>query len=498
MSADKGHGYCFRKDLSHNFFNPKHAQQPSGKTMDYDVLIIGSGPAGQHAAWQAARMGKRAAIVERKPKIGGAGLQTGTIPSKAMREAAYVASRAGSEGMRLLSAPDSRQRHGLLAEAVRRKNQVIAQQESVILQRLLNSGVALIPGEASLLDPHTVQVSGRAGEQQNLSADVIVLATGSRPRRPTKIPFDKKQILDSTSILHLNHLPESLLVVGGGVIACEFISIFAALGVHVSVVDSHAQLLAYLSEDLVSVLTHSFRNLGVTLHMSERVREIRHESGRPLIMLESGAQLSADAVLYAQGRQPNSERLELERAGVISQNGWIEVNNHFQTSAQNIYAVGDLIGRPALASTGMEQGRAAVLHAFGGETQATAENLPMAIYTIPEISCVGMTERDVQQANLTYVIGRAYFRDSARGQIIGDAHGLLKLVVNATNEKLLGVHIVGEQASELIHIGQLVMNLNGSVRDLVSNVFNYPTLAECYKLAALDCLHQIKLAGRTK
>jgi NAD(P) transhydrogenase len=458
--------------------------------MDYDILIIGSGPAGQHAAWQAARMGKRAAIIERKPKIGGAGLQTGTIPSKAMREVAYLLSRSG--GMRQALSPDGRSRHGLLADAVRRKEAVIAQQESVILQRLLKHGVALIPGEASFIDAHTLQVADRAGNTRTLSAEVILLASGSRPRRPGNIPFDKKTVLDSTSILNLRHMPESLLVVGGGVIACEFVSIFAALGVQVCVVDSHTQLLEYLSEDVVGVLADSFLGMGVTFHMRERVREIRQEEHGTLTVLESGKEIRTDAVLYAQGREPNSGGLHVERAGIRAQDGWIEVNSHFQTSVPHIFAVGDLIGRPALASTGMEQGRAAVLHAFGGAAHVTAENLPMAVYTIPEISYVGKTEKEVQQENTPYVIGRARFKDSARGQIIGDAQGLLKLIVDTRNEKLLGVHIVGEQATELIHIGQLVMNLNGTVRDLISNVFNYPTLAECYKLAALDCTHQME------
>lgn len=457
--------------------------------MDYDVLIIGSGPAGQHAAWQAARMGKRAAIIERKPKIGGAGLQTGTIPSKAMREVAYLLSRSG--GMRQALAPDSRSRHGLLTDAVRRKEAVIAQQESVILQRLLKHGVALIPGEASFVDAHTLQVSDASGNTRNISADVIILASGSRPRRPTNIPFDKKTVLDSTSILNLRHLPDSLLVVGGGVIACEFVSIFAALGVQICVVDSHAQLLTYLSEDVVGVLADSFLGMGVTFHMQERVTEIRREGNGTVTILESGKQIRTDAVLYAQGREPNSEKLQVSRAGIIAKDGWIDVNQHFQTSVPHIFAVGDLIGRPALASTGMEQGRTAVLFAFGGIAYVTAENLPMAVYTIPEISYVGKTEKEVQQDHIPYFVGRAFFKDSARGQIIGDAQGLLKLIVDARNEKLLGVHIVGEQASELIHIGQLVMNLHGTVRDLVSNVFNYPTLAECYKLAALDCTHQL-------
>ena len=458
--------------------------------MDYDILIIGSGPAGQQAAWQAARMGKRAAIIERKPRLGGAGLQTGTIPSKALREVAYLASRSG--GMRQALVPNGRSRHGLLADAVRRKQGVIAQQESVILQRLLSSGVALIPGEASFVDAHTLQVTDAAGNTRRLSAEVILLATGSRPRRPAHIPFDKKTVLDSTSILNLRHLPESLLVVGGGVIGCEFVSIFAALGVQVCVVDSHKQLLTYLSADVVDVLADSFLDMGVIFHMQERVASVYREEHGVLTILESGKELRTDAVLFAQGREPNSAGLQLEQAGIAAQDGWISINEHFQTSVPHIFAVGDLIGRPALASTGMEQGRAAVLHAFGGEQHVTAENLPMAVYTIPEISYVGKNEKEVQQEGLNYVIGRAYFKDSARGQIIGDAHGLLKLIVDGRNEKLLGVHIVGEQASELIHIGQLVMNLQGTVRDLVANVFNYPTLAECYKLAALDCLHQLK------
>jgi len=226
--------------------------------------------------------------------------------------------------------------------------------------------------------------------------------------------------------------------------------------------------------------------------MQERVAEIRREASGTLTVLESGKQIRTDAVLYAQGREPNSEGLKVANAGIIAKDGWIEVGQHFQTSVPHIFAVGDLIGRPALASTGMEQGRAAVLYAFGGEKQVMAENLPMAVYTIPEISYVGKTEKEVQRENIPYIIGRANFKDSARGQIIGDAQGMLKLIVDTRNEKLLGVHIVGEQASELVHIGQLVMNLNGTVRDLIANVFNYPTLAECYKLAALDCTHQLE------
>jgi NAD(P) transhydrogenase len=460
--------------------------------MDYDVLIVGSGPAGQHAAWQAARMGKKAAIIERKPSIGGAGLQTGTIPSKALREAAYLVSRSGAHGMRGAFVQNALSRHGLLADAVRRKDAVIAMQESVIVKRLLSSGVALIPGEASLIDAHTLEIVDASGQSRRLSADIIVLATGSRPRRPSDVPFDKQTVLDSTSILKLRRLPKSLLVVGGGVIACEFVSIFASLGVEVTIVDSHAQLLAYLSKDVVDVLADAFAGMGVTLHMQERPVSIRREDGGTVTMLESGQRLEAEAVLYALGREPNSANLNIPKVGLELDQGWIRVNEDFQTSVPNIYAVGDLIGRPALASTGMAQGRAAVIHAFSGESHAMAEHLPMAIYTIPEISWVGKTEREVSRDGTDYIVGRGHFSDSARGQIIGEANGLLKLIAEAKTGHLIGVHIVGEHASELIHIGQLVMHYGGTVRDLVSNVFNYPTLAECYRLAALDCLQQLE------
>ncbi|OIQ01288.1 MAG: Si-specific NAD(P)(+) transhydrogenase [Zetaproteobacteria bacterium CG06_land_8_20_14_3_00_59_53] len=455
---------------------------------DFDLLIIGSGPAGQHAALHAARMGKRAGIIERKPRIGGAGLQTGTIPSKALREVAFLASRSGRRGMRGAFGGGVLRPHGLLAEAIRQKEMVIAQQESVILNRLMRSGVALIPGDACFAGPHALDVTTPNGEVRRLSADVIVLATGSRPRRPADVPFDRKAVLDSTSILKLRHLPGSMTVVGGGVIACEFTCIFAALGVEVSVMDSHAQVLSYLSEDVVSALTDAMQSMGVQFRMNSRAAAIRKQDGQVVVTLQDGGEIVSDALLYAQGREPNSSTLMLEHAGVDVDAGWIGVNEFFQSNVPHIYAVGDLIGRPALAATGMEQGRIAVMHAFGEKTPHMVDNMPMAIYTIPEISYVGKTEKELRAEGVDYVVGRGRFSDSARGQIIGEETGLLKLNVERATRKILGVHIVGESASELIHIGQLVMNLGGTVTDLVRNVFNYPTLAECYKLAALDCL----------
>ena len=458
---------------------------------DFDLLIVGSGPAGQHAALHAAHMGKRVGIIERKPRIGGAGLQTGTIPSKALREVAYMASQMGRKGMREAFSGDTRPKHGLLSEAIHRKELVIAQQESVILNQLMSDGISLIPGEASFVDEHTLEVVGKNGEARKLSAEVIILATGSRPRRPSDIPFDKLTVLDSTSILNLKHLPRSLVVIGGGVIACEFVSIYAALGVEVTVVDSHAQVLSYLSKDVVSVLTDAMLSMGVLFHMNSRCASIEKEEGSICTTLESGEKLYSDTVLYAQGREPNFGSLKIDNADVEAVDGWIAVNDAFQTSVPHIYAVGDLIGRPALASTGMEQGRMAVHHAFERSASGMGKNMPMAIYTIPELSSVGKTEPQLRADGADYVVGKGWFNKSARGQIIGDVNGLLKLNVDRVSRKIVGVHIVGESASELIHIGQVLMNMDGTVDDLARNVFNYPTLAECYKMAAKDCLAQL-------
>ncbi len=460
------------------------------KHTDFDLLTVGSGPAGEHAALHAAHLGKRVGIIERKPSIGGVGLQTGTIPSKALREVAYLASRASQRGMRDAFASDMLDQHGLLAEAIRHKDMIIAQQESVILSRLMRNGVALIPGEASFADAHTLNIQAPNGEQHQLQTETIILATGSRPRRPADVPFDKKTVLDSTSILKLRHLPNSLTIVGGGVIACEFACMFAALGVEIMLVDSHHQVLSYLSEDVVLALTDAMLSMGVIFRMNNHAVAISKENGRIHTQLDGGEHLESDALLYAQGREPNSNYLQLKQAGIQVENGWIAVNDHYQSSVPHIYAVGDLIGHPSLAATGMEQGRMAAMHAFGERTTEITANMPMAIYTIPEISYVGKTEKELRASGVDYVVGRGKFSDSARGQIIGDATGLLKLNVARHSHKILGVHIVGESASELIHIGQLVMNMNGTVIDLVRNVFNYPTLAECYKLAALDCLNQ--------
>ncbi len=458
----------------------------------FDLVVVGSGPAGQQAAITAAGAGKSVAIVERKPRLGGVGLQTGTIPSKALREMAYVEAVASRSGMRQPLSRGAARPHTLLMDAIHKKDDVINQQESVLLNQLMRSGVALIPGEASFVDAHTIAVAAPNGERRTLSAGAVILATGSRPRRPAWVPLDRERVHDSTSILHMTRLPRRLLVVGGGVIACEFASIYAALGVEVTMIDHHQQVLSWLSRDIVGALTDAMTAMGIRFAMQRRVTAIRRDGDVVTASLEGGDTLEGDCLLYAMGRKPNVEHLALARAGIEpDEHGWIGVDCHFRTACPHIYAVGDLIGNPALASAALEQGRVAATHACGIDIATTSSELPMAIYTIPEVSSIGRTERQLREEGVDYVTGYGRFNDSARGKIIGDYTGMVKLNVDRASRTLLGVHIVGESASELIHIGQLVRSYNGVVDDLVRNVFNYPTLAECYRMAALDCLRQL-------
>jgi len=458
----------------------------------YDLLVIGSGPGGQKAAISAAKLGKNVGIIERKPYLGGVSLQTGTIPSKALREAAFLASRFSARGMREDSA---RQliKHNFLSETIARKNRIISQKESVLLKQLMQQGVSIIPGEASFHDDHTITVKSPSGKTELLHADIIILATGSRPRRPADIPFDKERVLDSTSILKLKHLPESLLVIGGGVIACEFATIFAPLGVSVILVDSHQQLLAYLDKDIADNLVDHMQEMGIKLHMNTRVETVERQENKVHVKTDTGTEFIIDTLLYALGRQPNYDNLDIARAGLVNDdNGWIRINEYHQTSIGHIYIIGDLAGNPSLASTAMQQGLMVVQHAFTDEQKPTSAPLPMAIYTIPELSYVGETERQLQERGADYVVGNASYAETARGQIIGDENGMLKLLVERSSRVILGVHIIGEAASELIHVGQIAMSYQSTVDRLADNVFNYPTLAECYKTAALCCIDQLE------
>jgi len=459
---------------------------------DFDILVVGSGPGGQSAALQAAALGKRTGLIERKPRLGGVSLQTGTIPSKALREAAWLTSRFAARGMREASISRGPVQGGFLGEAISRKQRVIENQATLLLQQLMAAGVTLIPGEASFHDAHTLNILRPDGARDQLTADIIILATGSRPRRPENVPFDRERVLDSTSILQLRRLPERLLVIGGGVIACEFATMFAPLGISVRLVDSHRHLLAYLDEDILKILENDLCDMGIQLHMETRVNDITRVADQVVVSTSQGGKLEADVLLYAQGREPNYDRLELERADLVADDhGWVRINEQHQTSQPHIYIIGDLAGRPSLAATAMEQGRLAVQHAFAAKRLLPAGHLPMAIYTIPELSWAGETERHLQERGIDYVVGRAYFSKTARGQIIGEEHGFMKVLAATTTRELLGIHIIGESASELVHVGQMAMNCGATVDTLAACVYNYPTLAECYKTAALDCLRQL-------
>jgi NAD(P) transhydrogenase len=385
------------------------------------------------------------------------------------------------------------QHSGFLSEAVSRKQAVIDRHERLLLNQLMSHGVSLLPGEAGFIDAHTLSLRKSNGEVAQLSAAVIVLATGSRPRRPADVPFDKERVLDSTSILQMRRLPQRMTIIGGGVIACEFTTMFAPLGVAVSLIDTHDHLLAYLDADIQQTLEHDLLDMGVQLHMKTRVKRIERHDQRVQLETDSGVIFETDVVLYALGRVPNYDSLKLDAAGIDADDqGWVRINEHHQTSQDHIYIIGDLAGRPSLASTAMEQGRLAMKHAFDRKHAAPAGQLPMAIYTIPELSYVGNTERELQEQGIDYVVGRARFSETARGQIIGEERGFMKLLVDRSSQALLGVHIIGESASELVHIGQMAMNCGAGVNLLASTVYNYPTLAHCYKSAALHCLQQLQ------
>ncbi len=460
---------------------------------NYDVLVIGSGPGGQKAAMQAAKLGKKVAIIERKPFVGGAGLHTGTLPSKTLRETALFF--AAFKQRAIIGFQFSPGKEITLSELMHRKTEVIRQQMEVILDQFMRNNVEIIYAEASFLDAHDLLVRMNGGATEELYADFIVIATGTRPSRPADVPFDLEHIYDSDSILGLDRIPYNLTIVGGGVIGCEYACIFAALGVKVNLIEKKERLLSFADEEIVNNLMYWMRHSGVTLRLNEEVVDIAVESrGRVAVSLKSGKEVVSEKLLYTMGRVGNTDMLNLGAIGVKADaRGLIHVSDSYQTAVPNIYAVGDVIGFPSLASTSMEQGRRAVCHAFQkeGVTCEIAGHLPFGIYTIPEISMVGENEEGLTAKGIPYEVGSAYFHEVARGQIIGDVHGMLKLLFNRKTHALLGVHIIGEKASELIHIGQAVLNYGGPVDYFKDVVFNYPTLSDAYKEAALNGLNKL-------
>jgi NAD(P) transhydrogenase len=462
----------------------------------YDLVVIGSGPAGQRAAIQAAKLHKRVAVVERKAALGGVCINTGTIPSKTLREA--VMHLTGYRERGVYGASYAVKQDITIHDLMFRTEHVIRHEIDVIRHQLTRNRVELHGAEASFLNPHTLLLTDSLGArgQREVTAACIVIAVGSTATRDPGIAFDGQHIFVSDDILGLAQLPRSMAVVGAGVIGLEYASIFAALGVRVTLIDKRARLLPFVDAEITDTLAHHLRENRVTLRLGEEVSgmDLLDEAGgkRVKISLASGKQIITDAALHSIGRTGATDRLNLAAAGVTADNrGRLKVNEHFQTEVPHIYAVGDVIGFPSLASTSMEQGRLAACHAFGASCRSVPELFPYGIFTIPEISMVGPTEEELTEEGVPYEIGKAQYREIARGQIIGDNTGLLKLIFHRDLRELLGVHIIGEHASELVHIGQAVLTFGGTLDYFVDTVFNYPTLAECYKTAAFDGINRL-------
>lgn len=465
---------------------------------DFDLIVIGSGPGGQKAAIAAAKLGRRAAVVERSPTVGGVCLHTGTIPSKTMREA--VVHLTGLMQRELYGQSYRVKEEITVQDLIARTTHVVEREAHVVRDQLVRNRVTVLNGTGRFVDPHAVAVRRREGDERLVRAEHIVIATGTRPARPASVEFDSRTVIDSDSVIHLEQIPTSLVVVGAGVIGMEYASMFAALGTKVTVVERRDRMLEFCDAEIVEALRFSLRDLGTVFRFGEHVTLVDRRGGQAIATLASGKRILADVVLYSAGRQGVTDALDLPAAGLAAdERGRIPVNDHFQTEVDHIYAVGDVVGFPALASTSMEQGRLAVLHALGEPAPPLSDLVPIGIYTIPEISYVGRTEDELTAAAVPYEVGVARYRELASGQIIGDSHGLLKLLVSPDDQSLLGVHILGAGATELVHIGQALMANGGGVGYLVNAVFNYPTLAEAYKVAGLDAANKIRaLASVTK
>jgi len=458
---------------------------------EFDLVVIGSGPAGQKAAIQAAKLRKRVAVIEKERTLGGSCINTGTLPSKTLKDAIYYL-----HGFKLRSFTNitySLKKNMTLRDLMARKDLVIKHEQEVITDQLERNDVEIVQGTASFVDPHTLKVSAKSGNEDLLTAPFIVIATGSHPRRPEEIPFNDVTICDSDSILATEVIPKSMIVMGGGVIGCEYASMFAAYGIKVTLFDKRNDLLRFVDQEIVQALIYHLRTNGVTMRLAEELDKVTtDERGQVVTTFKSGKTIVTDMLLYAMGRIANTDELNLAAVGITPDKmGQLKVNEHYQTEVPHIYAAGDVVGFPALAATSMEQGRLAACHAFHVEQSTLPKVLPYGIYTIPEISTVGKTEEELTKEGVPYEIGRAFYKEIARGQIVGDLEGLLKLIFHRTTLELLGVHIIGDGATELVHIGQAVLTYGGKVDFFVHNVFNYPTLAECYRTAALDGINRL-------
>lgn len=465
----------------------------------FDLCVIGSGPGGQKAAIQAAKLGKRVVVCEKMQFVGGVAINTGTIPSKALREAVLALTgyrTSDSDGFASGSKPR-------LPELLDSCNRVIKAEIDVVRNHFVSNGIEVCQGVASFAGPDTVVVEG-PHSIETIGAENILIAVGTTPTKPGNIPFDNELIITSDELLQLPTLPSTMIVVGGGVIGTEYASMLAMLGVRVTLIEGRNRLLDFVDPEIGEALQFHLRQMGMTLRLGEKVVTIKRVAGAGRskgggsgdyveATLESGKIVRADCLLYCVGRQGATDRLNLAEAGLAADDrGRIKVDANYQTSNKQVYAVGDVIGFPALASTSMEQGRTAACHMFGERTDAVKELFPFGIYSIPEISMVGWTEDKLTAANIPYEAGIAHYKETARGQLIGDDLGMLKLLIHQESRTILGVHIIGTGATELVHIGQAVMAFKGTVDYFIDTVFNYPTLAECYKIAGFNGRNKLK------
>jgi NAD(P) transhydrogenase len=456
----------------------------------YDLVVIGSGPAGQRAAIQAAKSGSCVAIIEQREVIGGTCINTGTIPSKTMREAVLHLSGFQYQG---IYGVNYRVKDTItIADLSFRVQQVIKNELDVTQAQLFRNGITILRGVASFVDPHTIRVE-HPGGTHTCEAGAVVIATGTRPAVSPAVPVNGRTIVLSDQVLQLPELPKTLIVVGGGVIGVEYTCMFAALGVRVVLIERRPRLLEFADGEIVEALCYHLRDHRVTLRLNEQVESVEETAeGTVVATLASRKKIGGQALLYAVGRQGNVDTLNLAAAGVMADDrGRIPVDGEYRTSQPHVFAAGDVIGFPSLASVSMEQGRIAAGRAMGVDVHSNPQNYPYGIYTIPEISFIGRTEEQLTDEDVPYEVGLAYYREIARGQIRGDTTGRLKIIFHRDTKELLGVHIIGEGAAELIHIGQAVLALKGTVEYFVNTVFNYPTLAECYKAAAFNGLNKL-------
>ena len=454
----------------------------------FDVVVIGAGPAGVSGAQAAAMMGARTLLIECESSIGGAGINTGTVPSKTLRETAIALS--GLRSRKLHGVDLSLRRDTSITEFTHHRDNVIRGERNRIEGRLGSLGVDRMTGLASFLDPHRLSVSGKDGGTRVVAGELILIATGSSPHRPPEFDFEHPRIHDSNEILKIDKLPRVLGIVGAGVIGCEYASTFAALGCEVHLIDGRDSLLPFLDSEISATLAIAMSEIGVRLHLGDRVEHCRTNGldDSVALVLHSGLALACDGVLVCSGRTSNTQDLDLELAGIqVGARGLIGVDSDFRTSVAHIYAAGDVIGAPALAATGMEQARAAISRALGSDLKKhLATLLPMGVYTIPEIGAVGETEQSLQAAGIDYVAGRWRMADTPRGCILGDEHGMMKLLFRKSDMRLLGVHVIGEQATETVHVGMVAMLSNADAHLFNQACFNYPTLGDLYKYATYD------------